>query len=299
MRRPVHTYSIVARDDTSGQLGVAVQSHWFSVGSVVSWAAAGVGAIATQSFAEPAYGPRGLDLMRRGLSAPQSLSALLGQDAEGAVRQVAFVDAEGRVAAHTGDRCIRHAGHLMGPGFSVQANMMLTNTVVPAMGAAYKASEGPLVERLLAALEAAEAAGGDIRGRQSAAVLVVAAEDSGRPWLDTLIDLRIEDHATPLKELRRLVRAHQAYQAMTRGDEALARGEKDAARAAYAEAAELLPGHDELVFWRAITEAQAGGLDAARAALAPLFAREPRWAELLDRLPAAGVITEELAARLG
>ena len=170
-----HTYSIVARDPRTGEMGVAVQSHWFGVGTIVAWAEAGVGAVATQSFVEPAYGPRGLELMRTGLSAPDALKALLAADPAEAVRQIAFVDSQGRVATHTGARCVACAGHLAGAHFSVQANMMLNDAVVPAMRRAFEASSGPLAERLMAALEAAEAAGGDIRGRQAAAILVVPA----------------------------------------------------------------------------------------------------------------------------
>jgi len=202
--RPVHTYSIVARDPKTGEMGVAVQSHWFSVGSIVSWAEAGVGAVATQSFVQPAYGPRGLLSMRSGVGAKEALKKLVAGDADEAVRQVAFVDAEGRVAAHTGARCIQAAGHHVGEGYSVQANMMLNADVVPAMARAFEGSAGrALAERLVLTLEAAQAAGGDIRGKQSAALLVVRAEATGNVWEDRLVDLRIEDHPTPVKEMRR------------------------------------------------------------------------------------------------
>ena len=199
------TYSIVARDPQTGDLGVAVQSHWFSVGSGVTWAESGVGAIATQSFAEPAYGPRGLALLRLGVDPVTALAALTGADADQGRRQVAFVDAGGRVAVHTGDQCIEAAGHVTAGGVSCQANMMRGPEVWPAMLDAYQASDGDLADRLMAALDAAEAAGGDIRGRQSAAMLIVKATGSGQPWQDRIVDLRVDDAPDPLGELRRLL----------------------------------------------------------------------------------------------
>ena len=209
--RPVATYSIVARDPATGTIGVAVQSHWFSVGSVVSFAEAGVGAVATQSFVDPSYGPLGLTLMRTGRTAPEALQALLAGDSGREVRQVGMVDAQGRVATHTGNLCIPAAGGQSGAGYVVQANLMEKPSVWPAMARAFEAARGDLAERMLAALEAAEAEGGDIRGRQSAALVVVKAASTGRPWADRLFDLRVEDHAEPLRELRRLVGLQRAY----------------------------------------------------------------------------------------
>ena len=214
---PVSTYSIVARDPATGEMGVAVQSHWFSVGSVVPWAQAGIGAVATQSFVDPAYGPLGLELMRAGKSAPAALNALVSTDEDKAVRQVAMIDAEGRVAAHTGSRAIFAAGHHVGKQYSVQANLMEKPTVWPAMAKAFESAEGDLAERLLCALEAAQAEGGDIRGRQSAAIVVVRAVSTGKPWEDRLFDLRVEDHPNPVAELRRLVRLQRAYQKLNEG----------------------------------------------------------------------------------
>ena len=210
--RPVHTYSIVARDPATGQLGVAVQSHWFSVGSVVPWAEAGVGAVATQSFVDPSYGKNGLDLMRAGTSAPDALKMLLAKDAGRDVRQVAMIDARGRVAAHTGAKDIPAAGHIAGTNFSVQANLMLNDTVWPAMAKAFGSAKGDLADRMMAALDAAQAAGGDIRGRQSAALIVVTGKPTGKPWADRVFDLRVDDSAEPLKELRRLVVAAACLQ---------------------------------------------------------------------------------------
>ena len=286
----VATYSIVARDPETGELGVAVQSHWFSVGTVVSWAEAGVGAVATQSLADPAYGPLGLDLMRAGRSAQQSLDALLAGDEEREGRQVAFVHSTGAIAVHTGSGCIAEAGHIAGDQFSVQANMMANDTVWDAMANAYRTADGDLAERMLVALEAAEAEGGDIRGTQSASLLVVAAESSGQPWKDRSYDLRIEDHATPIPEMRRLVRLRRAYLHMTAGDEALGRGSMDEALDQYARAENLVPEIVEMPFWKAVTLVGTGHLEDALPIFAAVFEQEPVWKELLPRVVAAGLL---------
>lgn len=287
----VATYSIVARDPETGELGVAVQSHWFSVGTVVSWAEAGVGAVATQSLADPAYGPLGLDLMRAGRSAQQSLDALLAGDEEREGRQVAFVHSTGAIAVHTGSGCIAEAGHIAGDQFSVQANMMANDTVWDAMANAYRTADGDLAERMLVALEAAEAEGGDIRGKQSASLLVVAAESSGQPWKDRSYDLRIEDHATPIPEMRRLVRLRRAYLHMTAGDEALGRGSMDEALDQYARAENLVPEVVEMPFWKAVTLVGTGHLEDALPIFAAVFEQEPVWKELLPRVIDAGLLT--------
>lgn len=293
--RPVATYSIVARDPASGELGVAVQSHWFSVGSVVPWAEAGVGAVATQSFVDPAYGHLGLALLRSGKSAQEALVALLASDRQAEVRQVAVLDAHGRVAVHTGTRCIAAAGHLVGSEMAVQANLMHNERVWPAMKAAYEASRGDLAERLLVALEAAESAGGDIRGRQSAALLVVRAAGSGRPWVDRRFDLRVEDHPEPLIELRRLTKLARAYEHMNRGDELAAEGVWDEATRQYAAAAGMAPAIAELPFWHAVTLTSGGKFEQARLLFEEVFSREPRWRELVPRLPAAGLLPDDPA----
>ena len=290
-RRVVATYSIVARDPETGELGVAVQSHWFSVGTVVSWAEAGVGAVATQSLADPAYGPLGLDLMRAGRSAQQSLDALLAADKEREGRQVAFVHSTGAIAVHTGSGCIAEAGHVAGDQFSVQANMMANHTVWDAMANAYRTADGDLAERMLVALEAAEAEGGDIRGKQSASLLVVAAESSGQPWNDRSYDLRIEDHPTPIPEMRRLVRLRRAYLHMTAGDEAIGRGSMDEALDQYARAENLVPEIVEMPFWKAVTLVGTGHLEDALPIFAAVFEREPVWKELLPRVIDAGLLT--------
>ncbi|MBI4161121.1 MAG: DUF1028 domain-containing protein [Acidobacteria bacterium] len=287
---PLHTYSIVARDPATGDLGVAVQSHWFSVGPLVPWAEAGVGAVATQSFVEVSYGPLGLDLMRAGRTAPQALKALLAGDPNPGVRQVAMVDAAGNVAAHTGEKCIAGAGHRTGEGFSAQANLMLNDTVWGAMAAAFEAAEGPLAERMLAALEAAESQGGDIRGRQSAALLVVRGKPTGRPWQDRIVDLRIEDHPDPLPELRRLLRLHRAYERMNRGDEAVAAGEVDRALAEYAAAEAMAPDSAEMIFWHAVALAERGRVDESVPLFARAFRMDSKWAVLVPRLVPAGLL---------
>ena len=294
-RRPVHTYSIVARDTATGEIGVAVQSHWFSVGSTVPWAEAGVGAVATQSFVDPSYGPLGLDMMRAGRSAPDALAGLLAADPEREVRQVAMVDAQGRVAAHTGRKNIQAAGQHVGKGYSVQANLMANEKVWPAMAKAFEGATGDLAERMLAALEAAQAVGGDIRGQQSAAILVVPGTPSGRPWADRIFDLRVEDHPRPLEEMRRLLHVARAYRHMNAGDLAVEKNDVPAAEREYGAAMKLLPDSAEVVFWYAAALAMAGQVDRSLPLFARAFALEPAWRTLVPRLPASGLLPADPA----
>lgn len=296
--RPVSTYSIVARDAQTGQLGVAVQSHWFAVGSVVAWAEAGVGAVATQSLVDVTYGPLGLDMMRAGRSAPATLSGLLEADAHPGIRQVAMVDVAGEVAVHTGERCIAEAGHRTGPGYSVQANLMDRDTVPDAMAEAFESATGSLAERMIAALAAAEAEGGDIRGRQSAALLVVEGEGTGRPWADTVVDLHVEDHADPIGELTRLYRIHTGYEAMNAGDLALERGDQAAAEVAYGRAREILGDNQEAAFWSAVSLVNAGKVDDALPVFHDVFARGDHWRRLVPRLVEAGLLPEDSLDRI-
>jgi uncharacterized Ntn-hydrolase superfamily protein len=279
---------------------VAVQSHYFSVGSLVSWAEPGVGAVATQSIVEPAYGPRGLGQLRRGASAPDALRRLLGDDEQSEVRQVAIVDKHGRVAVHTGPRCIREAGHRVADGVSAQANMMERPTVPDAMIEAFRGTTGDLGDRLVATLEAAEREGGDIRGRQSAALVVVAPRATGQPMEDRPIDLRVEDHPDPVGELRRLVELHRAYQRVEVGDELAAAGDLDGALAEYEAAHAEQPNNAELAFWHGVTLAANGREAEARELLERAYAEREGWRELLRRLPAAGLFPddEELLLRL-
>jgi uncharacterized Ntn-hydrolase superfamily protein len=290
--RPVHTYSIVARDPKTGELGVAVQSHWFSVGSVVPWAESGVGAVATQSFVDPSYGKLGLDLLRAGRAAPDALAGLLAADSGKDVRQVAMIDAEGRVAAHTGTKCVGFAGNQAGKDYSVQANMMASADVWPAMAKAFEATKGDLAERLLAALDAAEAAGGDARGRQSAALLVVAGKASGKPWVDRRFDLRVEDSPAPLKELRRLVTLRRAYLLMDEGDLALEKNAVASALKAYAAAEALAPDVPEMTYWHAVTLVGLKRVDEALPLFKKVFAKEPRWRDFTPRVAKAGLLPE-------
>lgn len=287
------TYSIVARDPVTGDFGIAVQSHWFQVGPSVPWAEAGAGAVATQSFTKVDYGPKGLQLMKEGKPAREALDALLSQDPQKDVRQVAMVDAQGRVAAWTGPKCIAAAGHQTGDGFSVQANLMDKPTVWPAMVRAFESTKGDLAERMLAALEAAEAEGGDIRGRQSAALVVVRARSTGEPWRDRLVDLRVDDHPQPLVELRRLLSLHRAYDEMNLGDEAVAVNQIPKAVEHYTRAAKLAPEITELPFWQAVTLFSVGKEEEALKLFREVFAREERWVRLVPRLPAAGLLPED------
>ncbi|MDI6845735.1 MAG: DUF1028 domain-containing protein [Candidatus Saccharicenans sp.] len=286
--RPVATYSIVAYDRETGQLGVAVQSHWFSVGSIVSWAESGVGAVATQSFVDPSYGPLGLAMMRAGKTAEEALAGLLRSDRTPEVRQVAMVDAAGRVAVHTGKKCIAEAGHFQGDGFSCQANMMLKKTVWEAMARVYQSTRGELVDRLLAALEAAEKEGGDIRGKQSAAILVVSGKSSGVWWKDRIYDLRVEDHPEPVEELKRLVRIAKAYNHMNRGDEFMTENKVREALEEYRRAMELYSGNPEMIFWPAVTMAASGQVEESLPLFKKVFEADPNWALLLERLPGVG-----------
>lgn len=297
-QRPVHTYSIVARDPETGRLGVAVQSHWFSVGPLVPWAEAGAGAVATQSFVDPGYGPLALELLRAGKTAQEALRGLLAADPHPEVRQVAIVDARGNVAVHTGEKAIAAAGHRTGNGYSVQANLMLNPTVPDAMARAFEGAKGDLADRLLAALEAAQAEGGDIRGAQSAAILIVDGRPSGRPWADRIFDLRVEDHPSPVQELRRLVHLARAYRHMNSGDEAVAAGDVERALREYAAAEAMVPDsatNGEMVFWHAVALVNLGRVDESLPLFRRAFAQDPNWAELVRRLPKAGQLPDDPA----
>ena len=327
--RPVNTYSIVARDPATGQMGVAVQSHWFSVGPIVAWAEAGVGAIATQSFVDPTYGKLGLELLRAGKTAPDALRSLLTGDAACQVRQVAFVDPKGTVATFTGAKNIAGAGGIaggpssktskvncgadggtlhVGESFAVQANLMANDKVWPAMAKAYADASGDLAQRMLAALDAAESVGGDIRGKQSAAIVVVSATSTGKPWVDRVFDVRVDDHAAPLAELRRLVAVQRAYNHMNAGDLAIEHKDIEGALREYGAAARLAattPGvpqsrHAEMLYWHAVSLVGLNRIDEALPLFAKAYALQPSWRELTPRLRAAGLLPddEKLIARI-
>jgi uncharacterized Ntn-hydrolase superfamily protein len=292
-RRPVHTFSIVARDPTTGELGVAVQSHWFSVGSIVAWAEAGVGAVATQSFVDPSYGKNGLDLMRAGKSAPATLKELLAKDEGREVRQVAMIDAQGRVDAFTGKNDIQAAGHIVGSNFSVQANLMLNDKVWPAMARAFENTKGDLAERMLAALDAAQLAGGDIRGKQSAALIVVTGKPTGQAWKDRIFDLRVDDSPEPLKELRRLVRLQRAYNHMNAGDLAVEKKDNEGALREYGAAEKLVPDSAEMIYWHAVALVNMGRVDESLPLFQKVFAMDPNWRTLTPRLPKSGLLPDD------
>ena len=292
-RRIAHTYSIVARDPETSEMGVAVQSHYFSVGPVVSWAQPGVGAVATQAMVDISYGPLGLELMRRGKTAQQALKALLVLDKNSALRQVAMLDANGIIATHTGQRCIPEAGHLKGKDYSVQANMMLSNRVWPSMAEAFEGGKGDLAERMLQSLEAAEDAGGDIRGKQSAAILIVRGEKPRKMWEGRIMDLRVEDHPEPLKELRRLVKLQRAYQHASRGDLAIEEKNVDKALAEFRAAERLAPRNQEIRFWRAVSLVNAGRIEDAVPIFKKVFERNRNWAELVPRLSKVDMLSAD------
>ena len=291
--RPVNTYSIVALDETTGELGVAVQSHWFSVGALVPWAQAGVGAVATQSFIKVAYGPEGLQLMREGKTAEEALTILLDQDEGKAVRQVGMVDAIGNVAVHTGKDCIDFAGHIVGKNYTVQANLMEKSTVPEAMANAFESTSGELADRMLAALEAAQNEGGDLRGKQSAAMLIVSGKPTGISYKDVVLDLRIEDHPTPIKELKRLIRIHKAYIHANKGDHYMETGQIELALKEYDQATEYYPENPELPFWTAVTLVGANRLDEALPIFKDVFARDPKLKVLVPRLVKSKLLPDD------
>lgn len=286
-----HTFSIVARDTVTGEMGVAVQSHWFSVGSLVTWGKAGVGVVATQSFVNPSFGPRGLSLLENGLTPKLAVETLLELDEGRAVRQLAILDVHGNVEAYTGENCIEAAGHIVGNNFSVQANLMDKNTVWPAMAKAFENAKGSLAERMLIAMEAAQNEGGDIRGKQSAAILVVKAKSTGNSWEDKVVDLRVEDNDNPLAEMRRLLNIHTAYEFMNKGDLAVEMGDNVLAKELYMNAQKLNPNNLEMQYWYAVTLANNGELVAAKAIFKEIFKQNPKWKELTPRLVKPKLLT--------
>jgi len=293
--RPVHTFSIVCRDPATGELGVAVQSHWFSVGSIVPWAEAGVGAVATQSFVDPSYGKNGLDLMRSGKSAPDALKELLAKDEAREVRQVGMIDAQGRVDSWTGKNDIQAAGHIVGQNFAVQANLMLNEQIWPAMAHAFETTKGDLADRMLAALDAAQLAGGDIRGRQSAALIVVTGKPTGQAWKDRIFDLRVDDSPQPLKELRRLVTLQRAFNHMNAGDLAVEKKDNEGALREYGAAERLVPNNAEMIYWHAVALVNMGRVDESLPLFRKVFAMDPNWITLTPRLPKSGLLPDDPA----
>lgn len=290
--RPVHTYSIVAYDSATGQFGAAVQSHYFKVADVI-WAEPNVGAVATQSLVDFAYGPLGLEMMKVGKTAQEALDGLIASDPNNRVRQVAMIDSRGNVAAHTGTLCIDEAGHQTGRFYSVQANLMRNSTVWGAMAEAFESTVGDLAERMMAALDAAEAEGGDIRGRQSAALIVVTGEPTGREWSDRIFDIRVDDSPEPLVELRRLLNISRAYRHMDRGDELITEEKFEEAEKEYSLAADLAPGNMEIRFWQAVTLASIGELDRSLPIFKSIFEKDPRWRDLIPRLVKAELLPDD------
>ncbi len=279
-----HTYSIVAYDPATGDMGVAVQSHWFSVGTVVTWGEAGVGVIATQSLVNVSFGIRGLELLKKGMSPQEVVDSLIKSDEGRDVRQLAVLNSKGEVAAYTGLKCIKEAGHIEGENFSVQANMMLNNTVWPAMAEAYKKSSGPLAERMLAALEAAEKEGGDIRGRQSAALVVFRGKPTGKIWEDKLVDLRVDDSPETLIELARLLKVHRAYEHMNNGDLAIEKGDHKSALDHYAAAMQMFPENEEMKYWTAVSLANIGNMEEALPMFKDVFHKNKNYIKLTERI---------------
>ncbi len=287
-----HTFSIVARDANTGEMAVGVQSHWFSVGTLVSWGESGVGVVATQSFVNPALGPDGLKLMEEGKSAREALKILIAADEGRDFRQVAFLDNRGEVSAWTGEKCLESAGHQTGDNYSVQANMMLNDRVVPAMAGAFEEnSDLPLAERIVKVLQAAQAAGGDIRGKQSAALIVVGGEPAAGPWLDKKVDIRVDDHGDPVTELERLLRVHRAYEHMNAGDLAIEHNDMATAMREYEAAAAMFPDNLEMKYWKAVAMANNKQVSEALPLFREIFRADPNWKEMTRRLPGPGLLT--------
>lgn len=285
-----HTYSIVAYDPENQEIGVAVQSHWFSVGTVVAWGEAGIGVIATQSFVNVSFGPRGLELLKKGMGPQTVIDELLKTDEGREFRQIAVMDAKGNAASFTGKNCIQPAGNIVGKNFSVQANLMLNDKIWPAMAESFKNSKGKLAERMLEALEAAEKAGGDIRGKQSAAILVYKCKATGKPWEDKLVDLRIDDSNEPLKEMRRLLKVHRAYEHMNNGDLAVEKNDMKKAMHEYSAAMKMFPENLEMQYWTAIALYNNGEKDKAAKMLKQIFVEDPNWKTLTPRLIPNGLL---------
>ena len=286
-----HTYSIVAKDANTGEMAVGVQSHWFSVGTLVSWGKSGVGVVATQSFVNPSYGPKGIELMENGVSAEEALKNLTDKDEGRDFRQAAMLDVNGSVNAFTGEKCVESAGHFVGENFSVQANMMLNDKVIPAMKKAFQDNSNlPLAERIIKVFEAAESVGGDIRGKQSAALIVVGAKKTSNVWEDKKIDLRVDDSSNPIKEIKRLLKVHRAYDHMNKGDLAIEENDMDKALSEYGKAQVLFPENHEMSFWKAIALLNNGKKEAARPILKKVFKENPNWKKLIYRLPKSGLI---------
>lgn len=286
----VSTYSVVARDPETGEMGVAVQSHWFSVGSIVSWGEAGVGVVATQSFVNPAFGPDGLELLKSGMSASETVDFLISEDEGRDVRQLAILDVNGNVKSYTGKNCIPGAGNIVGENYSVQANLMLNDEVPAAMSKAFEESTGTLADKMMAALFAAQEVGGDIRGKQSAAILVVKGESTRKVWEDRLIDLRVEDSTEPLKELNRLLKVHQAYNYMNAGDLAVEHGDMELAMKEYAAAEAMFPDNEEMKYWHAVTLATNGEVEASLPLFKEVFDQNENWKILTPRLVPIGLL---------
>lgn len=287
-----HTYSIVARDEKTGDIGVAVQSHWFSVGPIVAWGEAGVGVVATQSFVNVSFGPRGLQLLKDGLLPEEAVKELIKDDEGKDFRQLAILDKDGNSYSFTGAKCVEYASNIYSDNFSVQANMMLNSTVPKAMEESFKTSKGqPLPERLIAALEAAQNEGGDIRGKQSAALLVFKGKASDQPWNDKIVDLRVDDSENPLIELKRLLKVQRAYEHMNNGDLAVEKNDMEKALKEYSAAEEMFPGNEEMLYWRAVTMANNGMLDEALPLFKKIFEKNMNWHEMTKRITKNGLLT--------
>ena len=288
-----HTYSIVARDEKSDQIGVGVQSHYFNV-SIVTWGESGVGVVATQSFVNKSFGLRGLELLKKGKTPKEALDILISQDEGRDVRQVSIMDAKGNVATHTGSKCIKYAGHKIGKNYSAQANMMLSEKVWPLMGEAFENSEDlPLAERIIEALDAAETLGGDIRGKQSANLVIYSGKPIDKKWEEPIIDLRVDDHLEPLEELKRLLILYRAYEQGDKGDQAVEKGDIEGALECYNKGMHMVPDNLEMKYWTAVMLANTKKIDQAFELFTDVFKIDNNWRILTERLPEVDLLNVE------
>lgn len=292
-----HTFSIIAQDPVTGDMAVGVQSHWFSVGTAVPWGKSGVGVVATQSFVNERYGHEGLELMQKGLNAKEAMEKLKKEDVGVHYRQVAMLSRNGTISAFTGEKCVEAALHLIGDHYSIQANMMEDENVVYAMRQAFEENDDlDLAERIVVAMKAAQSSGGDIRGKQSSALIVVGKDPAEHPWLDKKIDLRVDDHKTPVEELSRLLNSHRAYEFMASGDVAMENKDAEAALKAYNFAEKLLPNNEEIKFWKAVALVNSNQVKMSIPIFERLFINDKRWQRLLKRLPESDLISIEKSA---
>jgi uncharacterized Ntn-hydrolase superfamily protein len=287
------TFSIVAFDPITKDLGVAVQSRYFSVGSVVPWAESGVGAIATQSFVNVSYGPRGLELLKEGLNVEDVIGRLTRDDEGKEFRQLGIIDSKGNASAFTGWRCLEWAGSIVGKNYTAQGNILAGEDVVKGMSQKFESTKGELADKLVAALEGGQEGGGDARGRQSAALLVVRKNVGRAGYGDRYIDLRVEDHPEPIAELKRLLVMHRVYRLIDDGEEKMATGDPEGGLSMIKEAVSLGPSIDDAHIDLGVIYLKLGKRDEALKAFGQALKLNPRMKTMIKQLPGAGLMEKD------